>query len=356
MAYFRRAKGGWRAEVVCRGVRKSASFSTKAAASAWAAREEAAILDGAQGLYPSRTLKEALVRYVDEVSPRKRGERAERHRAEALIADFPALAAKVLHKITPDDLGQWRDARLRQVLPATVRRDINTFRNVWSVAAREWRWCQAESPWRSIKIPTDSAPRETLMHWREIRALCRRCNYLTGAVPLTGLQCVAWALLVALRTGMRSGEIMSLTAGTVDLDARVATLPQHKTLHVTGRARRVPLTQHGVRLLAPLVDSARAQGREGLWLIKPASLDTLFRKARDKLLLGHLHFHDSRATALTALARRVDVLTLARVSGHRDLNELLNTYYREQDTAIAHRLALLPRPQSRPSPTSGHGG
>jgi integrase len=65
----------------------------------------------------------------------------------------------------------------------------------------------------------------------------------------------------------------------------------------------------------------------------------LFRRARDSVLLGDLHFHDARATALTMLSRRVDVLTLARISGHRDLSLLLNTYFRESAQEIAARLA-----------------
>ena len=55
-------------------------------------------------------------------------------------------------------------------------------------------------------------------------------------------------------------------------------------------------------------------------------------------MIKGLTFHDSRAYALTALARKVDVLTLAKISGHRDLRILSNTYYRESAEDIAQRL------------------
>jgi hypothetical protein len=42
--------------------------------------------------------------------------------------------------------------------------------------------------------------------------------------------------------------------------------------------------------------------------------------------------------ALTSLARKVDVMTLARISGHKDLRILMNTYYRETAEQIAARL------------------
>ncbi|WP_454765528.1 tyrosine-type recombinase/integrase [Cupriavidus campinensis] len=64
----------------------------------------------------------------------------------------------------------------------------------------------------------------------------------------------------------------------------------------------------------------------------------LFRKVRAKLLIDDLHFHDSRAEALTRLSRRVDVMTLAKISGHKDLRILQSTYYRESAADIAARL------------------
>ena len=51
-----------------------------------------------------------------------------------------------------------------------------------------------------------------------------------------------------------------------------------------------------------------------------------------------LTFHDSRATALTLLSRKVDVMTLARISRHNDLTLLQRVYYRESAEEIAARL------------------
>jgi hypothetical protein len=49
-------------------------------------------------------------------------------------------------------------------------------------------------------------------------------------------------------------------------------------------------------------------------------------------------FHDSRGEALTRLARKVDVLTLSRISGIKDLKLLQEHYYRETSEQIAARL------------------
>lgn len=107
---------------------------------------------------------------------------------------------------------------------------------------------------------------------------------------------------------------------------------KHKMQYLTGRPRQVPLTRHAARLLRPVAK------RDSCFSISAASLDTLFRKSRNRLLIEDLHFHDSRAEALTRLSRKVDVMTLAKISGHKDLRLLQEVYYRESPEDIAARI------------------
>jgi len=100
----------------------------------------------------------------------------------------------------------------------------------------------------------------------------------------------------------------------------------------TGAPRLVPLSGRAMRLLAPVLQ------REQIFTLSAHSLDALFRKVRDRLMLHDLHFHDSRATALTHLARRVPVEVLAKISGHKNIAMLVNVYYRERPEEIAARL------------------
>lgn len=333
MAYITKVKGGWRAQVERKGVRDSNTLPTKAAVADWAAKREAEILAGTVSRWPRKTVGDAFDRYAEEVSPRKRSGAAEVLRLAAIRRDFPALASKLLHEVTTADLAGWRDARLAKVARSSVQRDANLLRNVWTVAAREWEWCPEPTPWRSLKMPGDNPPRDRVAGWREVRRILRRCGFVTGQRPATLLEDVGWAFLVALRTAMRAGEVLGMTGETVNLRGRVVTLETHKTAERVGR-RVVPLTPAGHRLLSVL-------WRPGpLFTVGAASLDTLFRKVVRSQLVPDLHFHDSRGTALTHLARRVDVMTLARISGHRDLRQLLEAYYRETPEQIAARLAL----------------
>jgi integrase len=81
----------------------------------------------------------------------------------------------------------------------------------------------------------------------------------------------------------------------------------------------------------------KGRDRHAVFTVDAASRDALFRKARERARIEGLTFHDSRATALTRLARKLDVLSLAKMVGHRDPRSLM-VYYRETAADIAKRL------------------
>jgi integrase len=322
--YIRKQGTKWRVEIVRNGTRTSATFETKSAAQQWGIREEAALIAESRGAFPRRTFAEAIDRYVEKVSSLKQGERFERLRLEALKRDFPELAAKQLTKLTTADFVMWRDTRLAKVTKGSVQRDINLLSHVLTKARTEWKW-MGESPLVGMEAPGDNAPRDRLPTNSEIRRILRFLGHVTGRLPTTKQQETGLAFLLALRTGMRAGEVLQL--GPSSVVGSVATV-SHKMQYRTGKPRKVPLSRHALRLL---------RGFQGFTL-SSESLDALFRKARDALLIKDLHFHDARAAALTRFSRKVDVLELARISGHKDLRTLLGTYYRASSEDIAGRL------------------
>ena len=333
MAYFRKLKTGWRVEIERHGVRASRMFATKAAAQSWAVEEEAKIIKGSGKQYPDKTLAQALKRYSEEVSTSKRSGRSESLRFSAMLRDFPDLCGKYLHAITPADIGVWRDGRRRVVSDSSVVRESSSLKHLWNVAHNEWGWC-GESPWKRVKMPKEGHARTRRTRSQEMKHLLRSMEYRTGARPTRPQHEVAYAYLVAHHTAMRAGEVLSLSRSTVDLKKRVVTLHSHKTLEEVG-VRHVPFTRRALRLLRLLDGWAKDAERDRYFTISSQSLDVLFRKVRDRLLIGNLRFHDSRADALTRLSRRMDVLRLSKVSGHKDLNQLLNAYYRETAADIA---------------------
>jgi len=342
MASITKYKGGYRAFVIVDGKRTSKTFDIKRLAVAWAAAEETASRERKSLPEVERhTVHDMLTRYVRDVCPNKKGARPEKLRIAAFLRNFPLLADKKLADVKTPDIAAWRDARLAgfygpdgqsvaRVSAASVLRDIAWLSHAFTVAKNEWHWI-AHKPLDGFKLPPAPVPRDRRVLPREVRLIVRRLGYVTGVAPQTKQQSVALAFLVGLRSGMRAGEILSLGRANLDLQKRIATV-EHKTQHLTGRPRIVPLTRKSARLLRPVAHM------EKCFDVSSASLDALFRKARDQMLIKGLHFHDSRAEALTRLSRKVDVMTLAKISGHKDLSILQNTYYRESAEDIAARI------------------
>lgn len=322
--YIRKQRDKWRVEIERLGVRKSAVFETKTEAREWGVKEEAALMAAKRGVFPKRTLSDAIDAYLEKVSALKAGSRWEELRLRAVEREFPQMARKVLSRLTTTDLAAWRDQRLTAVSKGTVQREINLLSHVFTKARDEWKW-MGESPFVGMQSPGDNPSRDRLPTPTEIKRIARWLGYVTGERPKTKQAQAALAFLLALRTGMRAGEVLQLGSKTVH--GAVATV-KHKMQHRTGKPRQVPLSRHALRLL---------KGFRG-FTITSASLDALFRKARDSLLIEDLHFHDARAYALTAFSKKVDVFELARISGHKDVRILLTTYYRTSSADIAARL------------------
>ena len=64
----------------------------------------------------------------------------------------------------------------------------------------------------------------------------------------------------------------------------------------------------------------------------------LFRTLRHRAAIDDLRFHDSRRMGTIKLAQKLDPLELAKVTGHRDLNMVLNTYFKVSAADIARKL------------------
>jgi integrase len=209
-----------------------------------------------------------------------------------------------------------------------VQRDWNLLSHAFNIAINEWGWI-TENPLKKITRPRTPPSRDRRFVDDEIERLLMALGYDCNEPPATITARVGAAMLFAIETAMRAGEIVSLTWNHVDTGTRVAHLPKTKN----GFSRDVPLSQEAVRI----INQVRVDDTESVFNLRSDQVDALFRKAKSRALITDLHFHDTRAEAITRLSKKVDILTLARISGHRDLRKL-QIYYRESAAEIAKRL------------------
>lgn len=327
MATVRKRGDRWRVEVYRDGKRKSKTCSTKTEAILWGAEEEKKLELIANGMQPETMFSDVIKRYLNEVTPTKRGEKHEFNRLTRFLRH--PITDKYISDVTRQDLELWIKERLGTVKGESVRRELSTIGHIFKVAVERWGYIQ-NSPMVGLQQPQASKPRTQRFTQEDIDEIIKISGYnesLKTAKARTGA-----AMLFAVETAMRAGEICNLTWNNVNLEKRTVFLPITKN----GSSRTVPLTKAAVKILERLRDEIE-QG-DTCFQVKSNILDATFRKLKKTVNREYLHFHDTRREALTRLAKKVDVMTLAKISGHKDIRILQNVYYAPNMEEVAELL------------------
>ncbi|MEF8708226.1 MAG: site-specific integrase [Candidatus Accumulibacter propinquus] len=312
-------------------VRDSATFDTRAEASAWSEKREQEIETGKVAVPLCLTFADLVRRYADSVSPTKPGERWEQVRIAALVRDDP-LASVLLIDLDAKHTSAWRDRRLRTVAESTVRREWSLLSGACTVAINEWKWLE-RNPFAGVRRPRSAPHRDRRISADEIERLTWCLGYEREKPPATATSRAGAAFLWAIETAMRAGEICALQWDDLEIERRFARVRRGKT---EAAKRDVPLSSEALRIAGQL---AGVRAGPLVFQLRAASLDALFRKAKRRAWLADadLHFHDTRHEGITRLAAVLGVLELARAVGHRDLR-MLQMYYNESAEDIAKKL------------------
>jgi integrase len=314
MAYIRKFRAGWRAEVQKHGARASKVFDTKREAQQWARDTELAMdaLKGSGGM----TFGQASAKYLATAAKEKAPGSAEweERRLEEMAAYFGEHAP--LATITTVKLGEWRDSRLEKVSGSTVIRQFSVLRSMFRVAVEEWKVLQV-NPCKGVRMPEHNPARHQVWTWQLIKRVLRAENRNEREAETIR------AFHIALHTAMRLNEILA-----AKVVGKVAVLERDKNSGKASPPVKVPLARKGAALFAKYPP----------FKLDPDNASATFSDLTDELLIDGLTFHDSRASALTWLSRRQDVMTLARISRHKNMKVLMDTYYRETAESIAGRI------------------
>ncbi len=259
------------------------------------------------------SLSAALTKYYDTVSVHKRGYQQEYWRV-GVIKRHP-VAQKMMDEVTTVDIAAYRDDRLSQVNPRTgrpisgdtVRLELALLSALYNLAKVEWGTCRA-NPVEAVRKPKASPGRDRRLTSSEERRLSR---YFQARNPE-----LYTIFHLALETGMRQGEILTLRWEHIDLQHGVAHLPVTKN----GSVRDVPLSGRARQLLQQLP----VQLSGAVFHYKSSGFKSAWRAALQHLKIENLHFHDLRHEAISRLFElgTLNVMEVAAISGHKSLNML----------------------------------
>ena len=338
MAYIRKRLDAWEVSINKKGFpRRSRTFTTKADAEKWARQVEGEM---DRGVFVSRTeaenttLSDSLARYEREVTPLKKGISQELSRLRILNAS--SLSSRSLASLQGKDIALYRDKRLKEVSPATLRRELTILSSVFKYAIKEWGMTGLVNPVDAIRLP--SARGEI----RDRRLLPGELDRILSASESPVLPALA---RFAVETAMRQGEIAGMTLPIVDLKKRTVTLLETKN----GEKRIVPLSTEALRILSRL--TRRIDGK--VWGVTNHAVSVAWRRALararrmyekeceekkekpDPAFLVDLTFHDLRHEATSRFFEKgLNPMQVAAITGHKTLQMLKRyTHLKAEDLA-----------------------
>lgn len=310
MATIRRRGDRWHVQIRRKGSPSfTRSFAQKRDAQRWARDSETAIyysrLPPDPKALASVTLGELVRRYRDTVSTTKRRSNIERIELNAFLRH--PICAKLLPDLSTADFAAYRDQRLKQVKPTTIKRQLGPIRHLFRIAQEEWGLPLLVSPLDKLRLHAPDNKRDRRLKVGELEKLIAAAKQTRNSLILP-------IVLFAIETGMRRGEILSIRREDIDINHRTLCIPQSKN----GHSRTIPLTATALELLRPHLEAA-----EQLFKISPNALKLSWDRLRKRAGISNLHFHDLRHEAISRFFEKgLTIPEAALLSGHRDARML----------------------------------
>ncbi len=308
MASIRKRNDLWQVQVRCRHAGSaSKSFHRKTDAERWATAQEALMQSGQwkDKKTNKHTIGDMMLRYLNVVTPTKRGKDQETRRLRRLLSDRHLMSVR-LTQAKPCFFADFRDQRIQDGVRA-CQCDLVLLRHAWNIARIEWGWSLSDNPISLIRMPKNNPPRERRLKEGEF-------DLLKVAAAKSRSWYVWPVVVLAVETAMRRGEILGLRWEHIDLDQRTAFLPMTKN----GRSRQVPLSEAAID---QLTKAPRDTGRPF-----PVT-DVAVRQAWDRLRvragIHDLTFHDLRHEAISRMFDDgMKIHEVMAISGHRTAIQL----------------------------------
>ena len=300
MATFTPRGDKWQVKIRVTGQpQRSRTFATKGAAEKWAA---------AQTAVAGPTVADLFKKYIERAAPARRGGVWETRVLRRIMREEKTLCALPAGALGKSHLAEWRDRRIKEVLGSSFGRELDAIASVYRIAIEdEWDIGVTVNPCIGFRRPPLPLPREVRLSAGDDGKL------IAAAIDFN--REIAPAIVLAIETAMRQGEIAALRWENIDLEARTALLPMTKN----GTARKVPLSSRAIEALTwcPPPHAGR------VFKLTQAAMKYAFRQVRKQCGLAHVHFHDLRHEAASRLSERgLSVLEIAAVTGHKNLKSL----------------------------------
>lgn len=259
-------------------------------------------------------------------------------RAKRMILDrhlLPVLGGLLLTELDSGAVERYKARALAGKLdPKTVNNHLAVLRRALNVAV-EWGRLLHAPVIRRLKVP----PREmSALSSREVSRLFSAAAGRTRAM-----------ILVALRTGMRVGEIRALRWPSIDFDQDVVTVERSVVRGVTSspksnRTRRIPMSPdlREVLLEVRRPDGLVFPGQSHDGTLSEARMTRILASLCDRACVRRVGWHTLRHTFASELATRgASASAIQRLLGHSTL-AMTERYVHVGEASLREAIGLLP--------------
>jgi integrase len=316
-----KGKTRYRVQVRLKGFpTQSDTFDRKTDAKKWAQQTEAAIHEGRhfKTVESKRhTVGEMIDRYISRVLPLKDSYQQSIQKTQ-LEWWKKKIGSYTLADATSSLITEFRYELLdgethmsSKRAPATVNRYLAALSHCFTICVNEWEWLD-DSPMRKVGKCKEPRGRIRFLSNDERERLLDACkespNHLLYPI-----------VVIALSTGARQGEILSLKWEQVDLRRKTIILYKTKNNEV----RTLSLVEHAlneVRKLNKVRNIDTDLLFPGRKRNQPIDIRAAWGKALEKAEVSDFRFHDLRHSAASYLAMSGATLTeIADILGHKTL-------------------------------------
>lgn len=309
MATIRKRGSNWQVQIRRRHAPTfSRSFARKCDAEVWGREMEVdadrRLLKHDPRILDKLTLAELVARYRNTISIKKRDAKIEIDRLNR-FAQLP-IGKLSLSALDSCVFAVHRDARLQEVSPSTVNRELAPLQHMFEIAREEWGLPIMDNPLKFVRRPRNNPARDRRLRTGEE-------GILLSAARQSNAGYIEPAIILAIETSMRRSEILRIDATHFSLGHRRLQIQETKT----HRPRTIWLSDRALAAALELL--------EVFCVAKPSrnAFRLCWGRTRTRAELDDLHFHDLRHEAISRFFERgMTMPKIASISGHADFRML----------------------------------
>lgn len=327
MASYRKVGKKWRVEIRRQGhAAISKYFERKSDAKEWAARTEAALIDGVLSNVSNKTVADMIDRYIEEADPIT-NEKTILKDWRKLLGTLKLSNIRKAHVVEArKQLVTQREKRGNPLAPATVNRRVALLSRVCRIAEQEWDWLTT-NPCHIRALREDNARDRLLSDTERGRLAQALIDHEESA--LLGF------VLVAEATGMRAGELVALRWDNVDTDTGLIEIIRSKN----GDKRAVAVVGSALEWLKEWKKNNALRFGGYVFGNETGFAPFYYSKAwcevKATAKLENFRFHDLRHGFVTAALRAgMNPVMVQLVSGHKSGHMLKRYAHLVSDVAV----------------------